>query len=95
MAQGEAFRIKYFEGSPGHVVNSIPVPGVSANVAWHYVHLLQEVRSRLSQDDRQRTVKALYLWSEFARSSAANDTTMAGLKRMSAAAEDAASRARA
>jgi hypothetical protein len=93
VARGEDFRVKYFEGRPGYVVNSIPVPGLSSNLAWHFLHLLQEVRNRLSQDDRHRTVKALYLWSEVARSADANDKTMAGLKRLTVAAENALARA--
>lgn len=96
---GEEFRLRYFEGSrgaevTGWVVNTLPRPGLSANIPWHFLHVLQAVRARLSQEDRRRSEVSLQLWRDAIFGPSASDRSMAGLKILTNAANHAVAVAR-
>lgn len=80
---GEDFLIRYFEARDGSawVTNDIPRPGMSFNIAWHYVHLLQAIRSRISVQDREWTHTALSAWSMMVQKPEAADRSLGGLRR--------------
>lgn len=46
------------------VVNHFPVPGLSANLVWNFVVLMEAIHRNLDQPGKDRTARALRLWYE-------------------------------
>ncbi len=61
---GERFAVRVFYGAHGRawITNDLPRPGLAFNIPWHYLILVQAIRSRLEQDDRHWAQRALQAW---------------------------------
>jgi hypothetical protein len=68
-AQGiERFTIRYSRtdyktmASSAIIINSVPRPGLSQNLIWNYVVLMDAIHERIPVDLRLRTARALLVW---------------------------------
>jgi hypothetical protein len=66
---------------------------MAVNLAWNYVLLLQAVRGRLNQKQREESIYALQWWWDAVFSELGEDKSMAGLRALNSAANDAFRRA--
>lgn len=87
---GEQFTVHLHVSRVGaYVTNYLPTPGLAANVVWNYVLLLEAVRSRLSQQQREESTLALEAWWHSVFSELGQDASMRGLHRLTDASNKA------
>jgi hypothetical protein len=81
VAGGEQFVIRLLLHQDGSaaIINSLPKPGLSVNIAWHFVYLMQAVRARLPLEDRRWSQLALQAWVDLLFSSG-DDRSLRGLQ---------------
>jgi len=85
---GEAFEIRYTvtRDGGGLLVNTLPRPGMSPNLPWHYIHVLDAVRAKQSPIERRHFADALGYLADQVASADANTTGLRALTtRMEAA----------
>ena len=95
VAGGERFVVRYFvhQGNRGGITNDIPRPGLAINLAWHYLLVLQAVRSRLNQHDRSVAQRALQGWRSVAFGAGETWGGLGGLNKLNAVANDCVDKA--
>jgi hypothetical protein len=95
VGQGEQFvvRLQVLPDGAGYVTNKIPKPGMSINLAWHFVLLLKAVRDKLSAEERRSSIYVLQGWFDSVFSELGENKSMAGAKALNKAANEAYVRA--
>jgi hypothetical protein len=87
---GEQFTVHLHVSRNGaYVTNCFPTPGLAGNAVWNYVLLLEEVRSRLSQQQREESALALQAWWHSVFSELGQDASIRGLHRLTDASNKA------
>jgi len=81
---GEQFSVRLFTGPSGqvYVLNDLPRPGLAINFAWHFIVLMDAVRSRLSESERVALHQGLQDWYDLIFSPAGQDSSFGALKNL-------------
>lgn len=81
VAGGERFTVHLhrFADGEGYVINHLAVPGLAANVSWHYILLADAIYKRLDQTSRDLASSALAAWWDVITSSSADDSSLSAL----------------